>query len=117
MFLLQPFDQRKQLRNPLDDAVLFGKWWQWDKKAFNSGYCQLWLPDLCCCLCNLLLNHPGLKHFNEPILIYTSKNKPVCIFGQICTVKFVWDFPTRPIVPATVMKTSALLIMYLEIEG
>ena len=92
MFLLQPFDQREQFLNPLDDAVLFGKWRQWDKKAFNSGYCQLWLPDLCCCLCNLLLNHPGLKHFNEPILIYTSKNKPVCIFGHICTVKFVWDF-------------------------
>ena len=93
MFLLQPFDQREQFLNPLDDPVLFGEWRQRDKKAFNSGYCQLWLPDLCCCLCYLLLNHPGLKHFNEPILIYASENKPICIFGQICTVEFVWDFP------------------------
>ena len=92
MFLLQPFDQREQFLDSLDDAVLLGEWRQRDKKAFNSGYCQLGLPDLRCCLCNLLLNQSGLKHFNEPILIHASENKPICIFGQICTVEFVWDF-------------------------
>ena len=92
MFLLQPFDQREQFLNLLDDAVLLGEWRQRDKTAFNSGYCQLGLPDLRCCLCNLLLNQSGLKHFNEPILIHASENKPICIFGQICTVEFVWDF-------------------------
>ena len=72
--------------------MLLGEWRQRDKKAFNSGNCQFGLTDLCCCRCNLLLNHPGLKYSNEPVLIYTGENKPICVFGQICAIEFVWDF-------------------------
>jgi len=46
VFLLQPFDQREQFLNPLDDAVLFGEWWQWDVHLIDIRNRQAWLR--CC---------------------------------------------------------------------
>ena len=43
MFLLQPFDQWEQFLNPVDDAVLFGEWWQWDVHLIDIRNRQAWL--------------------------------------------------------------------------